>query len=45
MCLTNFCSNYVSVKVDNIESEDIKSYTIPVSSLIEDGKKKKQNLK
>ena len=45
MCLTNFCSNYVSVKVDNIESEDIKSYTIPVSSLIEDGKKKEQNLK
>ena len=32
MCLADFCSNYVSKKVDNIESENIESYTIPVSS-------------
>ena len=35
LCLADFGSNYVSKKSDNlpIESDDIKSYTVPVSNI------------
>ena len=41
MCLADFCCNYVSKKVDNIESDEIRSYTIPVSSIDEGENDKK----
>ena len=37
MCYADFATNYVSKKVDEVqvESEDIKSYTMPVSAIDE----------
>ena len=37
MCLADFATNYVHKKADvQVEPEDIKSYTIPVSGINDD---------
>ena len=35
MCLADFACNYVSKKAVDLEPDDIKSFTVPVSSIVD----------